>query len=220
MPSKKPSKSLSHWSVLSSPRAFFAGLKESSIAPALTWLAGGLFVWIFIGGLLSILLSTVTGVPLGKALGFIADVEPGLQSVQLYVWFLMKTFVMVYISALAVSAIGYLLSSFLGGEGGFIDMVQIVSYSLTPCFIALAIPQPILFDTTLSPIALVVMEYYNYTVNLLQVAALVWALRLAYVGVEEHEKMARAKAFEFILVPVMLIVLVIVGLFVMKIIAG
>lgn len=200
------------WMILASPYRFFSKLKEESVLPPLEWYAAGMFLSLFVGGPLSILLSAFAGVPIDKMVGFITGSAPGAYAAVAYSLYLFLFFCASIVGALALAAASYLLSHVLGAKSSYIKSMGMMAYCGTPWFLASAIPQFLLLDTmTVGPALNVIAMAWNNMVDFTQIAALAWSAYLGWVGCRMYYRMSALRTLFFFLVPAIVLLLIFGG---------
>lgn len=196
------------WRMLSNPQSFFSLLRESSAAPALGWMAGGIGIIVFIGGLLSVLLSLIVGVSLSDILAFVASDKTWLA----YVIFLVLWYLKLVVFSLIVMLMYYGGSKILRTGGSFAASAQMLSYAATPVFLAFSLPQVLTRDSTIfTPVMRLMISSFNFSVDMIQVSSLVWAVWLMYIGSRELYGFSKVRSWMFVIVPGMGLAIVVGG---------
>lgn len=186
------------WMILSNPQSFFSLLHESSAVSSLSWVAGGISLMVFLGGLLSVVLSLIVGVPGSEVLAFVASDKTWLA----YLIFL----VLWYLKLVGFSVLGivvYHASAWsFGGSGSFAKTAQILGYASTPTFLAFSLPQVLVKDMRiLNPLVRLISSSFNFSVDMIQIASLVWMGWIMYIGSKELYGFSRLKSWMFVILP-------------------
>ena len=187
------------WAVIVDPDGLFRSLQEPSIGYPVGWIISGVFLIVVVGGILSVLLSLAVGIPLAQALAFVQESDASWLAYLLFlgVWFL---------ELAGASMVGLFFYSvggkILRGEGSMLQTAQILAYASTPMFVAFALPQFLVKEfSTLHPLMRIIATSYNYSVDFVQLASLVWSAWLMYRGAKILHGFSGFKAWVFVIVP-------------------
>ena len=204
------------FALLVTPWHFFSSLKESSIEAPLVWYASGMFLVLFAGGPLSVILSAMAGVPVDKMVGYITGQEPGIQAFLHYALFLFLHWVTSIVTVMAMAGLSYLLSHALGADSSYVKSMGMAAYCWTPFYLAFALPQFLLIDTlTASPAISVVAMAWNDMVDFTQIASLAYVAFLAWIGCRRYYKLSVLKTWIFFAIPAGIAVFLLSGLLVL-----
>jgi len=186
------------WKIVSNPQGFFSSLNESSAVPAMWWMTRGIAVMVFLGGFLSVVFSVLVGVPSGDVLAFVASDKTWLA----YVIFLVLWFFKLVGFSIIELCVFHASAKMLKGTGSFAKTAQLLGYSSTPVFLAFSLPQVLAKDfSILHPLVRVVATSFNYSIDLLQVASLVWGVWLMHIGSKELHCFSKLRSWMFVIIP-------------------
>lgn len=186
------------WKILTEPDQFFSRLKEGLPWPSFRWLAAGIAISLLVGGPLSVLLSVLAGVPIDKMFGFLTGLQPSYYAGAAYAAELIALFVGALLFCTIIVGVFHLIVLLIGGKSTLTKTLQLIAYASTPNFIAMAIPQVLLIDTLLHPLARILAISYSYTVDFIQLVAAAYSLYLTYIACKRIYQLKTMRAILFV----------------------